>query len=295
MDASTNYTARGSSSSPWSSVTGKVEKCTPVLSTSPTYRTGLSYTGSAQSLLTGGAMKHSSSDSTAVAGTFTYDQGTNAGTYSSKKWYFTPTDTTNYNNTDGAVSGSTSIAKINRSSFAVSMSGWTYGGTVTNPSVSGNTESGSVTYEYKISGGSYSSTKPTSTSTAGTYYVKATAAATTNYNASTAESTFVIARAPRTISFIAAPSTVIKGDTDLVIAEASKGGSDGTISFSSGNTSIATVSGRGYVTGKAKGSVSITATISQGTNYLSASKSYTLTVVEWENANVWQNALKWPS
>jgi hypothetical protein len=294
MDASTNYTARGSSSSPWSSVTGKVEKCTPVLSTSPTYRTGLSYTGSAQNLLTGGAMKHSSSDSTTVEGKFTYDQGTNAGMYSSKKWYFTPDDKTNYSNTDGTVSGSTKIAKINRSSFAVSMSGWTYGGTVTNPSVSGNTENGSVTYEYKISGGSYSSTKPTSTSTAGTYYVKATAAATTNYNASTAESKFVIARASRTISFTSKPSTVIKGNTISVAASPSAGSGDGSISFSSSDTTKATVSGS-TVTGIAKGTVTITATISQGTNYNSASASYTLTVAEWENALIWSNTLTWPA
>jgi methionine-rich copper-binding protein CopC len=294
MDASTNYTARGSSSSPWSSVTGKVEKCTPVLSTSPTYRTGLSYTGSAQNLLTGGAMKHSSSDSTTVEGKFTYDQGTNAGKYSSKKWYFTPDDKTNYSNTDGTVSGSTKIAKINRSSFAVSMSGWTYGGTVTNPSVSGNTENGSVTYEYKISGGSYSSTKPTSTSTAGTYYVKATAAATTNYYASTAESTFVIARASRTISFTSAPSTVIKGNTISVAASPSAGSGDGSISFSSGDTTKATISGS-TITGVAKGTVNIYATISQGTNYDSASASYPLTVVEWDNAQIWSNTLTWPA
>ena len=51
------------------------------------------------------------------------------------------------------------------------MSGWTYGGTASNPSVSGNSGSGSVTYNYKVStaaDSTYTATKP---SNAGTYTV----------------------------------------------------------------------------------------------------------------------------
>lgn len=206
-DTSTNYNAVGSSSSP-SSYTTTIAKVTPVLSTSPSYRTGLTYNGSAQNLLSGGAMKHSSSDATAVSGTFTYDTGTDAGTYTNKKWYFTPSDTTNYNSTNGTITGSTTIAQ-----------------------------------------------------------------------------------ASRTISFTSAPSTVIKGNTISVAASQSVGG--GTITYSSGNTSRATVSGS-TVTGVSKGTVTISATIAASGNYASATTSYTLTVVEWENANVWQNGLIWP-
>ena len=194
MDASTNYTARGSQSSPWGSVTGAVTKATPVLSTSPSYRTGLVYNGSAQNLLSGGAMKHSSSDTTAVSGTFTYDQGTNAGTYSSKKWYFTPSDTTNYNSTEGTVSGSATIAQ-----------------------------------------------------------------------------------ASRTISFTTAPGEVKVGAQITVAASLSAG--SGTITYSSGDTSIATVSGA-TVTGVAEGSVSITASVPASGNYAAASVSYILEVKE---------------
>lgn len=114
MDASTNYTARGSSSSPWGNVTGKVEQCTPVVSTAPTKVSNWTYDGQSHNLASGGAMKHSSTDSTAVAGTFTYDQATDAGSYSSKKWYFTPTDTTNYNSTNGTISGTVTVAKASR-------------------------------------------------------------------------------------------------------------------------------------------------------------------------------------
>ena len=225
----------------------------------------------------------------AADSTYSTTKPSNAGSYVVRA---TIAETTNY--LGNSATKTFSIAKANRSAFAVSMAGWTYGGTATNPSVSGNTESGEVTYQYKVSGGSYSSTKPTSTSNAGTYYVKATAAATTNYNASTAEASFTIARADRTISFTSAPSSVIKGNTISVAASVSAGSGDGTISFSSSDTSKATVSGS-TITGVSKGSVTITASVSQGTNYNAASKTYTLSVVEWENANVWQNALIWPN
>lgn len=95
-------------------VTVTIAKVTPVVATAPSKRTGLSYTGSAQNLLSGGSMKHSSSDSASVSGTFTYKQGTNAGSYSSLTWSFAPTDSTNYNSASGTVSGSVSIAKASR-------------------------------------------------------------------------------------------------------------------------------------------------------------------------------------
>ena len=91
------------------STTFEIAKQTPVLATSPTSTSPI-YNGSAQNLLTGGSMKHSSSVSTAVPGSFTYDQGTNADSYSNPKWYFTPTNTTNYNSTSGTVATTTTIS-----------------------------------------------------------------------------------------------------------------------------------------------------------------------------------------
>jgi len=55
-------------------------------------------------------MKHSSSDTTAVAGTFSYNSATNAGSYTAT-WSFTPTDTTNYNSTNGSLSGTVTVSK----------------------------------------------------------------------------------------------------------------------------------------------------------------------------------------
>ena len=86
-----------------------IPKQTPVLSTSPTKKADWSYNGTEYALASGGAMKHSSTDSTAVAGTFTYAKATNPGTYTAS-WSFTPTDTTNYNSTSGNV-GTVTVSK----------------------------------------------------------------------------------------------------------------------------------------------------------------------------------------
>lgn len=75
---------------------------TPVLSTSPTKTDNWEYDGIEHALASGGAVKHSSTDSTPVAGTFTYAMERDAGTYTAY-WSFTPTDTTNYNSIRGDV------------------------------------------------------------------------------------------------------------------------------------------------------------------------------------------------
>ena len=90
----------------------------------------------------------------------------------------------------------------------VTMEGWTYGGTASNPSVSGNSGNGSVSYEYYTNSGCTTKTttangasatggKP---SYAGTYWVKATIAATTNYNSGTATNSFTISKKALTVT-----------------------------------------------------------------------------------------------
>ena len=105
------------------SCSGKVDttiaKATPVLNASPSCTT-VTFNNANQNLLSGGTMKHSASDATAVGGTFTYDTGKNAGTYSKPKWYFTPNSSYsgNYNSTSAAVS---CTATINKASGSVSL------------------------------------------------------------------------------------------------------------------------------------------------------------------------------
>jgi hypothetical protein len=83
-------------------------------------------------------MKHSSSDATAVAGTFSYGSATNAGSYTAT-WSFTPTDTTNYNSTNGNVGTVT----VNKATGSVTIGAYTniiYDGSQhTLAHVSGNT------------------------------------------------------------------------------------------------------------------------------------------------------------
>jgi hypothetical protein len=127
---------------------------------------------------------------------------------------------------------------------------------------------------------SFTTTIPTKTN-AGTYYVWYYVKGDSNHNDTAISSTAVsvtIAKASRTISFTTAPTWVGTGKTATVVAAPSAGSGDGTITYSSSNTSKATISGS-TVTGVSEGSVTITATISAGTNYNSATTSYSMTVI----------------
>lgn len=71
---------------------------------------------------------------------------------------------------------------------SVTMNGWTYGGTVPNPTPSSSTNGTSgVSYTWYNSNKTPLSAKPTSTSNAGIYYVRATFPAATDYNAYTTD------------------------------------------------------------------------------------------------------------
>ena len=152
-----------------------------------------------------------------------YSNNTNAGTAT-----VTLTDNTGGNY---AVIGSTtfSIARANISP-SVSMSGWTYGGTASSPSVSGNSGSGSVTYYYKVSGAAdstYSTTKP---SNAGTYTVKAEIAQTTNYNSGSCTTNFTISKADQSAPTATGATTTYN---TTATATASGGGQVGSLEWES--------------------------------------------------------------
>lgn len=76
---------------------------------------------------------------------------------------------------------------------SVSITGWTYKTTANEPSVTGNTGNGAVTYKYKaknLADSAYSTTIPTN---AGEYTVKAEIAETSNFNAGSTTANFTIA------------------------------------------------------------------------------------------------------
>lgn len=121
MDSSTNYTARGSSSSPWGSVSSSIAKIDPTYS-APTAKTGLVYSGSSQTLYNAG--------SNTTAGSFSYSNGTRTAAGSQTvSWTFTPTDTTNYNTKSGSFS--VTIDKATQTAPSASVSNATYPNTAT--------------------------------------------------------------------------------------------------------------------------------------------------------------------
>ena len=96
---------------------------------------------------------------------------------------------------------------------SITIADWTYGGTASNPTLSGNTGNGAVTWSYKVKGAAdstYTSTKP---SNAGEYTVRAVVAQTANYNGKTVTKDFKITKKnltvtakPKTITYGAAPA-----------------------------------------------------------------------------------------
>ena len=170
-------------------------------------------------------------------------------------------------------------------SGSVTMNGWIYGNSVTNPSPSSSTNGTSnVSYTWYNSSKTKLGAKPTSTSNVGTYYVKATFAATTNYKAYTTDYvSFAISNA--TI-------TVIEPDQSFVYTGSAQG-----------NVITATTKGNQTATikyGTTSGSYNLTSAPTRTTvgsdtiywqvtapNHTNATGSYTLTIT---NASFTVNA-----
>ena len=113
---------------------------------------------------------------------------------------------------------------------------------------------------------------------AGTYtvYYEVTKA---NYGTVTGSATVTISKAAGSISYATASMSKTFGDAAFTNALTKTG--DGSVTYSSSNTAVATVdSSTGEVTIKGEGTAKITATVADGTNYSYATKtaSYTLSV-----------------
>ena len=109
---------------------------------------------------------------------------------------------------------------------SVSLSDWTYGEKASEPVPTSDTNGISkVTYQYKVKDAAdttYSDTRPTN---AGDYTVKATFAATDNYNEVTAKDDFTIAKATPAIAIKATPSTLTGGGSvELTVSGVPKEG-----------------------------------------------------------------------
>ena len=114
---------------------------------------------------------------------------------------------------------------------------------------------------------------------AGSSVITATIAANGGYSSTTATYTLTVAGITPTLTF-ATPTSVSKDYGDAAFTNtASSSNSLGVVTYSSGNTSVATVnSATGQVTINAAGSAVITATIAAHLGYTSTTATYTLTV-----------------
>ena len=213
--------------------------------------------------------------------------GKNAGNYTSTASISSVTGG-NESKDNYILTGTTKAFTINKANISptCTMSGYTYAGTMSTPSVTDNSGSGTVTYYYNTSnstsgGTAWSSVSSATYLNAGTYYMYAKIGATNNYNgATTATVQFTISKAAGTISFATAIVNKTYLDTSYTQTVTKTG--DGTVTYSSNNTSVATVnSSSGAVSIVGAGTTTITATATDGTNYKYSSRTatYTLNVV----------------
>lgn len=177
-------------------------------------------------------------------------------------------DGTNYSYETNTASYTLTVNKANISP-SVTMNGWTYGSAASNPSVSGNPGNGTPTYQYKVStaaNNTYSDTKPTN---AGTYTVKATIPATTNYNGGTATANFTIS--PKTVS-----NPTIELDPSSYTFDGNE--KKPTVTVKDGSTTIpATEYTASYSNNKNAGTATVTITDKANGNYtVSGSKNFTI-------------------
>jgi uncharacterized protein YjdB len=186
----------------------------------------------------------------------------------------TVTATAGKNYKAGSASYSLTVVdgRVNISACTVTLSAtsYTYDGSAKKPTVT--VKNGSTTL---TSGTDYSVTYKNNTN-AGT--ATATISGKGNYTG-TVSKTFKISQASPTLQF--ASASVKKTTRDAEFTNALTKKTDGTVTFRSGDTKVATVnSASGLVTIKGTGTATITATASAGKNYKAGSTYYTLTVVK---------------
>lgn len=201
---------------------------------------------------------------------------TNAGTY--YVWYKFTSDASHSNNKDWTYVGSVVVDKASRSG-AVSCNDVTYGSTV-QASVSGNTESGKVTWGITADTGAatISSTGMVTPTQAGKVIVTASVAATANYKAYTADYvSFTIAQKEVGLSWGASTWTYDGSTHSTTCSATGLVGSD-TCTVNLSNNSV----------GKNVGSQTVTASSLSNSNYkLPSSKTKTISITAREVTLTW--------
>lgn len=114
---------------------------------------------------------------------------------------------------------------------------------------------------------------------AGTTKITVKKTSTTNYNEATAIYNLTVHKAPQTMKYKVTEVNKVYGDENFVIALSSVAG-NGNITYTSSNTSVATINGSGSVTIVGVGETIVTATIASTNNYASGTASYKLKVAK---------------
>ena len=209
-----------------------INKASGSVTTAPV-NTNYTYNGTARAVASAGSGTGTMYYRLGASGSFSTTMPTMTNAGSNTLYYYAAASTNYEQSSTGSITVSVQKANI---SPTVSISNWTYGGTASNPSVAGNSGSGTVTYYYKsTSSSSWSTTKP---SAAGSYDIRADIAATTNYNSGTCTNSFTINKATPSYTAPSAKSLTYTGSGQALLNAGST--SHGTIQYSSNNSSWST-------------------------------------------------------
>ena len=231
--------------------------------TAPTAKT-LTYSGSAQALVTAGSVKEGGTMQYSLDGKSYSDKiptGTKAGTYTV---YYKVKNSDNYTSVEG---GSVEVT-IKKAAIkpTVSLDGWTYGDAANTPSFTGNTGKATPVYTY-YQGETKLDKQPVN---AGDYTVKMTIPETDNYSAGEATADFTIAKAA------IEPTVAIEGwiygeDANEPTVSGNTGSGKVTYTYYQGKTKLDKAP-------TAAGSYTVKATVAETPNYLGGEAEAAFTI-----------------
>ncbi len=234
------------------------------------------------------------SDATSLS--YTVPTGGSVGT----TYYYCVVTATRTDNSEAAsTTSSVATMTVGRADIspAVTMSNYTYGGTVSTPSITGNTGNGTVTYYYNTtnsnSGGTAWSGVTATSLDAGTYYLYATVAETDNYNAATTDAVSFAVGAGTWTNTTASGTAMqgANGTVDLTSCLAA-GGSFGSPTTSDGiidgtpTMSDSTLSFKFTSAAAENATATITVPVTGATNYANYSITVTVTVTSKTAQNI---------
>ncbi len=159
----------------------------------------------------------------------------------------------------------------------VAINGWAYGATANTPTISDNTGNGSVTYEYKLQNEADSKYKADVPTEAGDYTIKATIAATANYESAVDSTHFTISKAMPSITFDEENYSATYGEAFTAPTPTTSPEGLTVVVTNSSNTQVATIT-NGVISIIGVGETTITVSFAGNDNYNATTATYKITV-----------------